>query len=123
MRFKTDENLPTEITDILKTHGHDALSVPDQQMAGQPDVNVTQVCQNEQRALVTLDLDFSDIRTYPPEDYPGIIVLRPAVQNITSLLRLMNRVITLLDQEVLAGQLWIVDDTKVRIRGAGQASP
>ena len=123
MLFKTDENLPTEITDLLKTNGHDTLSVPDQQMAGQPDVRVAQVCQNEQRALVTLDLDFSDIRAYPPEDYPGIIVLRPAVQSITSLTRLMNRVIPLLDQEVLPGCLWIVDDTRVRIRGHGPASP
>ena len=123
MQFKTDENLPREVADLLTTHGHDAVSVPEQQLAGQPDVKVTQVCQSELRALLALDLDFSDIRAYPPEDYSGIIVLRPALQNITSLLRLMNRIIPLLGQEVLAGHLWIVDDTKVRIRGSGQASP
>lgn len=123
MHFKTDENLPVETTDLLKQHGHDAVSVPDQQMAGQPDVQVAQVCQNEKRALVTLDLDFSDIRAYPPEDYHGIIVLRPAVQNITSLLRLMNRVVQLLSQETLTAHLWIVDDTRVRIRGGTQGTP
>jgi hypothetical protein len=52
--------------------------------------------------------------------HPGIIVLRPAVQNITTLLRLMNRVLPLLGQEPLAGCLWIVDDHQVRIRDRGQ---
>jgi hypothetical protein len=27
-------------------------------------------------ALLTRDLDFADIRQYPPEDYAGIVVLR-----------------------------------------------
>ena len=34
MRFKTDENLPIELTELLRQHQHDALSVQDQQMAG-----------------------------------------------------------------------------------------
>ncbi len=123
MLFKTDENLPEDIADLLKQQGHDAITVPGQQMAGQPDIQVAQVCQNERRALVTLDLDFGDIRAFPPEDYHGIIVLRPAVQNITSLIRLMNRVVPLLNQEPLAGHLWIVDDARVRIRGATQGTP
>ena len=38
---------------------------------GAVDPDVAQACQKEARALVTLDLDFSDIRAYPPEDYQG----------------------------------------------------
>ncbi|MEX0701821.1 MAG: DUF5615 family PIN-like protein [Planctomycetales bacterium] len=119
MKFNTDENLPVEIAALLRQNGHDALTVSDQQLSGQPDVRVAVVCQAEDRALVTLDLDFSDIRHYPPEDYSGIIVLRPALQNITRLLRLMNQVIPLLRQESLDGSLWIVDDYQIRIRGTG----
>lgn len=124
MRFKTDENLPIEVVELLRQHQHDALSVPEQQMAGQTDPLVAQVCRSEGRALVTCDLDFSDIRAYPPQDYPGLIVLRPAVQTISSLLRLMNRALPLLGQEPLAGHIWIVDDHQVRIRGSGpQGTP
>ena len=36
-------------------------------MAGAVDPDVAQACQKEARALVTLDLDFSDIRAYPPK--------------------------------------------------------
>jgi Domain of unknown function (DUF5615) len=69
MRFKTDENLPVEVAELLRQHQHDALSVHDQQLAGQVDPRIARVCQTENRALVTCDLDFADIRAYPPEDY------------------------------------------------------
>lgn len=102
---------------MLRREGHDALSVVDQRLTGCPDAVVAAACQAEQRALVTLDLDFSDIRSYPPEDYFGIIILRPVLQTITSVLRLSSRAVALFDAERLAGQLWIVDEHQVRIRG------
>jgi hypothetical protein len=80
----------------------------------------TGACQKEARALVTLDLDFSDIRAYPPEDYQGIIVFHPALQNITTLVQLSTRIIALLNQEPLIGHLWIVEDHQVRIREGSQ---
>ena len=80
MQFKTDENLPVEVAEALRDAGFDALTIHDQKMVGDSDPQVASVCQNEKRALVTLDLDFSDIRTYPPDQYPGIIVLRPRNQ-------------------------------------------
>lgn len=116
MKFKTDENLPIEVGDLLRQDGHDALSVVDQQLAGHPDADVAVLCQSEQRALVTLDLDFSDIRAYPPTDHHGIIVFRPAVQTVSAIVRLTTRMITVLGAEPLAGRLWIVDEHQVRIR-------
>jgi predicted nuclease of predicted toxin-antitoxin system len=75
-KFKIDENLPAEVADLLTSGGHDAVTVPAQRLAGQADSNIAAVCRAESRAIVPLDLDFGDIRTYPPADYAGIIVLR-----------------------------------------------
>jgi predicted nuclease of predicted toxin-antitoxin system len=119
MRFKTDENLPIEIPELLRQHGHDAVSVPEQHLAGEPDPIVAQVCLSEGRALVTCDLDFSDIRAYPPEAYRGIVVLRPSVQTISALIRLMNRALPLFGQEPLHGHIRIGDHCEVRMRGGG----
>ena len=66
--------------------------------------------------LMTLDLDFSDIRTYPPEGYSGIIVLRPRNQAKPTVLRLISQLIPLLAVEPLAGNLWILQETGLRIR-------
>ena len=118
MLFKIDENLPVEVADLLRQHGHDAVTVGDQQLAGHPDVDVAQVCRSEQRAIITLYLDFADVRVYVPTDYAGIIVLRPNVQAISTILRLINQVIVEFASKPLVGHLWIVDDNRVRIRGA-----
>ena len=120
MRFKLDEHLPLEIKDLLGQHQHDAITVAEEGMAGSIDPDVAQVCRKEARALLTLDLDFSDIRAYPPEDYHGIVVFRPAIQSITTLLRLTTRLLTLLEREPLEGHLWIVEDHQVRIREGSQ---
>ena len=120
MRCKIDEHLPLEIKDLLVQYQHDSVTVAEQGMAGSIDPDVAQVCRKEGRALLTLDLDFSDIRAYPPEDYHGIVVFRPAIQSITTLVRLTTRLLTLLEREPLVGQLWIVEDDRVRIREGSQ---
>ena len=118
MRFKIDENLPVEVAELLRLLAYDTLTVTEQGLNGQPDARVAEACQAEQRALVTLDLDFADIRRYPPSDYANIIVLRPVIQSIPSILRLLRRVLPLLAQQPLAGVLWMVDEHRVRMRGA-----
>jgi predicted nuclease of predicted toxin-antitoxin system len=81
MRFKVDENLPHEATDLLLSVGHDAMRVLDQRLGGTPDSDLYAICQQEGRVLMTLDLDFSNIRAYPPGESAGIIVLRPVNQD------------------------------------------
>jgi predicted nuclease of predicted toxin-antitoxin system len=117
MRFKIDENLPIEVAELLRAAGHDALTVLDQQLGGRPDRTIGDTIRDEKRALITLDLDFADIRTFPPADYAGLIVLRLAVQAKPSVLAVIERVIPLLSTEPLIGMLWVVDETALRIRG------
>jgi predicted nuclease of predicted toxin-antitoxin system len=117
MKFKCDENLHSDAADLLRQHGHDALTVDEQGLRGSADSVLAQVCEVEARALVTLDLDFSDVRTYPPARFAGIIVLRLSDQSRPSVLGVIRRLIPLLDTEPLVGHLWIVDEHRVRIRG------
>jgi predicted nuclease of predicted toxin-antitoxin system len=124
MKFKTDENMPVEVAQILAQHEHDALSVIDQKLAGHPDRELASVCRAEQRAFVTLDLDFADVRVYPPSQYAGLIVLRPRAQNIPAIERLAEQMVQYLVSEPLAGHLWIVEEQRVRIReGGASGSP
>jgi predicted nuclease of predicted toxin-antitoxin system len=116
MRFKIDENLPTEVAQLLTVAGHNVLTIHDQQMVGNVDSLVSSVCQSEQRALITLDLDFADIRAYPPEEHHGIVVLRPRTQAKPAVLSLITTFIRLLSTEPLIGSLWILQENGLRIR-------
>ena len=96
MKFKFDENLPADMGALLGADGHDAHSVLDENLRGAADTSVARACQDEQRILITLDLDFADITTYPPQDFHGIIVLRLAHQDRDAVLKIMPRILTLL---------------------------
>ena len=67
MRFKFDENLPAELGALLRHAGHEAHSVHDENLSGADDPSIAKVCQAEQRILITLDLDFADLKHYPPQ--------------------------------------------------------
>ncbi|MDF5714819.1 MAG: DUF5615 family PIN-like protein [Rhizonema sp. NSF051] len=76
MKFKIDENLPVELANLLQEAGYDAMTVNQQNLSGEKDPKLMDLCQQEGRVLVTLDLDFADIRSYPPKQFLGIMVLR-----------------------------------------------
>ncbi len=116
MRFKIDENLPAESSVLFTRSGHDAVTVIDQRMGGTIDPLLLKICAAESRSLITLDLDFADIRAYPPEEYSGVVVLRPESQAKPRVLDLLRQMIERLSVEPLAGKLWIVDETGIRIR-------
>ena len=117
MLFKVDENLPVEIAGLLSDLGHDAKTINDQRLQGVNDRVLLERCDNEKRTLVTLDIDFSDIRTYPPRDHEGIIVLRVGNQSKKHVLEVFKRILPLIAQEPIQGRLWVVEETAVRIRG------
>ena len=116
MRFKVDENLHPDVAELLQQHGHDATTVYDQGMRGHSDQKIAEICRLEVRSLITLDLDFADLRVYPPKKYPGIIVLRVTNQSRPAILKIFQRIMNSLIQEPLTGHLWIVDEIQIRIR-------
>ena len=116
MKFKVDENLPVEVADLLRHAGYDVATVFDQKLGGEADRTIAAVCRLEQRVIVTLDIDFADIRTYPPSQYAGLLVLRVKQQDKPFILALVTRIIPQLSSEPLVGKLWIVDEHRIRVR-------
>src|SRR5215203_4585239 len=110
MRFKIDENLPDALVTLLTAEGHDVCTARQQTLNGRPDLDLAAACRTERRAIITLDLDFSDITAFPPEEYSGIIVLRVRSQSKPQILSVFRAVLPLLGTEALEGHLWIVEE-------------
>lgn len=115
-RFKLDENLPRDAEALLRKAGHDIHAVLEEQLGGKPDSRVFDAAQAEERILVSFDLDFSDIRVYPPASHKGIWVLRPRTQSIDDTLALLRAAMLILETVPTQGRLWIVEPERVRIR-------
>lgn len=66
--------------------------------------------------MVTFDKDFADIRTYPPARHAGIVVFRLESQARDHVLEVAGRFLNSLPQSPIAGQLWIVEESRIRVR-------
>ena len=115
-RFKLDENIPRDAAALLMQAGHEVHTVLAEQLGGNPDPRVFDASQAERRVLVTFDLDFSDIRAYPPAGHHGIWVLRPHTQSVENTLALLRAALSLVETEPTTARLWIVEPARVRIR-------
>lgn len=64
MRFKTDENLPPDVKQMLEAEGHDALTVKDQRLTGLADPALIEVCR-----IAPLRTESPDRRLWVVEEY------------------------------------------------------
>lgn len=76
MKLKLDENIPRSASLRLAALGFDVDTVLDEHLGGRPDSDVWAASQREGRLLVTLDLDFSDVRRFAPGTHCGILLIR-----------------------------------------------
>ena len=118
MRAKLDENLPIEVVGLFRAAGWGCDTVHDEGLVGADDPTIGAACRTEGRVLFTLDLDFADIRTYPPSEYVGIVVFRPPEPSHRHVLQMAARGPSLLAAHWVDHQLWIVEPNRVRVRGA-----
>ena len=116
MRFKLDENLPVEVLEDLRAAGHEGDSVHDEGLAGEPDTEILAAAKREGRVLLTLDKGIGDIRTHRPEEYPGIVLFRPASSGRRAALEFIQKHLPRVLELDLAGHLTVVTGTGIRTR-------
>jgi predicted nuclease of predicted toxin-antitoxin system len=120
MRFLIDANMPRSIIALVASLGHEVEFARDVGLAAAPDHEIAARAQSTGAALLTRDLDFADVRRYPPSLYPGIIVLRLSdgviAKEIMGVTERFLRDATFVGN--LAGRLAIVEQDRVRFRPA-----
>jgi len=116
MKFKLDENFGTRTQQLFQVAGHDVQTVRSQELKGCSDFHLFEICCTEQRCLVTLDLDFSDVTRFPPAKTAGIVIIRvPQNPSLTLLERLIQQMLQALTKMSVEKKLWIVEVGRIRI--------
>jgi predicted nuclease of predicted toxin-antitoxin system len=117
MKFKLDENLGYQAANLFAKLGHRVETVRQENLGGAPDSIIFETCIREQSCLVTLDLDFADIVRFPPEATSGVAILRlPKGASVNILLALLSTLLTAVRTQSVAGNLWIVEPGRIRVR-------
>ena len=115
MKVKLDENMPAGLVGILSRYGHDAVTVP-QELAGQFDAVIWEAAQREGRFLITMDLDFADIRRFPPGAHEGILILRLSRQGRRAIWTLFQAILVQQPLDSFKGCIVIADERRIRVR-------
>jgi predicted nuclease of predicted toxin-antitoxin system len=116
LAVKVDENLGESHARLVREAGYDCDRVTDEGLSGASDEELWAKVVAESRLFITLDLDFSDVRRYPPGTHPGVLLLRPIDSARDSVAAVLRKVLERHDLHDLVGCLAIADVDRTRIR-------
>jgi len=119
LRFFADHCIPNFIIQMLRNAGHEVFRLQNHIAPDSSDMLVISKAQELDFILISLNADFSDIVTYPPIKYKGIIALQ--VRNHPEIIpKLMKRLKDYLsthnDMNYYKGKLFLVEVQRIRIR-------
>ncbi|MCL5268141.1 MAG: DUF5615 family PIN-like protein [Bacteroidetes bacterium] len=116
MKLKLDENFGTRTQRLFRLANHDIQTVHDERIQSCPDEKLFNICCEEERCLVTLDLDFADVVRFPPDRTNGIAVFRvPQNPSLALLEQLVRDFLRMLGEIPIKKHLWIVEVGRTRI--------
>jgi predicted nuclease of predicted toxin-antitoxin system len=116
MKVKLDENLPLRLVSALESLGHDVDTVADEGLSGKPDDDVWLAAQQENRFLITQDLDFSDTRRFKPGTHAGLLLVRLREPGANALLHQISNAMGDIPEELLPGSFIVLTEHKLRIK-------
>jgi len=116
MKLKLDENLSRHLKPVLIGLGHDVLTAADENLLSHPDTELAQAAKEDQRMLMTLDVEFADLRKYPHGAHPSVILFRPLSLSPLSVNAFITDFVRRTDPDKLDACVAVVDPVNVRVR-------
>lgn len=116
MKIKLDENLSGGMLYELPALGHDVESAQTEGIVGVDDVRVANIAREEGRILLTMDVEFGDLRKHPPGQHPGITLFRPYSRGPGAMSRFVLRFMSEAHGLPITGAVVVVDPGRTRIR-------
>ncbi len=115
IRIKLDEDLQTDVADVLRSAGHDVRTVAEQGLTGTPDDGLWSVVQQERRCLVTSDKGFANAQVFPPGTHGGIVLLRLPRESRAGYIHLTESLLASMNVESAMGAIIVVKPDAIRI--------
>ena len=116
MKIKLDENISRHLKPVVIQKGHECATAGEEGLLGKTDVEIGVAAKTEGRILFTLDLEFANLRKFPPGSHPGVVLFRPQSTGPLAVNRFITQFLEDTDLSSLSGCLVIVDPMRIRIR-------
>jgi len=116
MRLLADLHISPRTVEFLRSLGHDVIRVNSILPITSSDISIVAYATNEQRIILTQDLDFSAIIALLGSKLPSLITLRLSSSRIEYVNAVLEKNLPMLEQDVLAGMIVTVEDDRIRRR-------
>ena len=115
MKIKLDNNLSRHLQESLEKFGHDVDTAFGEGLARATEKELLHQASEEGRILFTLDRDFLDLKTYPPDSHAGVVVFRTSRQGANTLTRIVEAFVRSADLRKYRKRTAVVERTRIRI--------
>lgn len=116
MKIKLDENLPHRLKAALVAMGYDTDTAVDEGLGGQSDQLVWERAQQEERFLITQDMDFSDLRQIGAKPHHGVLLVRLHEPGRDALVQIVSSALRDNAVEQWKGRFVVITERRIRVR-------
>ena len=116
LRFLLDMNLSPRIVIDLRQQGWDILRVSQVLPMDSPDSEILEFARQQNRVIITQDLDFSSLLALGGYEKPSLITFRLSVPDPETVTRKLLESLPDIEEKLLEGCAVVIDDRRVRVR-------
>lgn len=116
MRFIADMGVSWRVVEWLRANGHDAIHLREQQLHRLPNGGIFTKAANEQRIILTWDLDFTEIVALSGTQLVSAVIFRLLNTRSENVIRRLTRVLAESAKDLEEGAIISVEDSRHRVR-------
>lgn len=116
MKFLADQNVSKKVVEKLREAGFDVDRVEDLLHCRATDTEILAEAEKNQAVIISHDQDFSTLLAASGSTRPSLVNLRVSFVEVDRLSQLIAAILVATEDDLDAGAVVTVDDTRVRIR-------
>lgn len=116
MRFIADMGISPKVVDALRKDGHDAVHLWDEGLGRLPDSAILGKAREDNRILLTADLDFGQLMAGSSETLPSIVLFRLPSMKPARVTQRLNAVLADCGPDLASGLFVTVTESAIRVR-------
>ncbi len=116
MKLLLDMGVARRTAALLRESGLDCIHIGELGQPRMADVDIISMADEQQRAVVTLDADFSALLALSGASSPSVVHVRIQGLDHAAMAHLIQRVLTLLGDDLTQGCIASVSESGVRVR-------
>jgi predicted nuclease of predicted toxin-antitoxin system len=116
MNFLADMGISPRVVEELRQNGHEAVHLAEQGLYRMADGEILQKARQENRVLLTHDLDFGELLAASGGNLPSVIIFRLKDMRAVNVSRHLKSILNQQAEALNKGAVLSVTEQKVRIR-------